>query len=124
MGWRLGFSVFIAAVGFLAFAQQEEVSSRYPKMREGEIFTINLTPGSKKLVISFTGKPHIELGPERILVFGREILPGGKVRDLKIKPVGEGFEILEPTSLKKTLEIEVHDKTSDGKKEVIKLEPK
>jgi len=106
------------------FAQKEDLNARDPRLNEGSLFTVSLTPKSKKVVVSVAGQPHVELGPDRVMLFGREVLSAGKTRTLTIRPAGDGFEIVEPLDVKRTVEIDVQDKSDKKKKETFKFDSK
>gem|GEM_PF-6949611 len=106
----------------VAFAQTENLDAKYPRLNEGQIFTIQFAPVGRKLTVSLAGKPGVELAPGKVLVFGREILRNGKERKLEIRPSGQKFEIAEPSSKDTPVEIEIRDPHDTGKKEVFRLE--
>ncbi|MGE3684314.1 MAG: hypothetical protein AB7G93_21550 [Bdellovibrionales bacterium] len=97
-----------------AHAQKEDLNARDPRLNEGTMFTVNFNPKDKRVVVSLVGKPHVELGPERVIVFGREVLAGGKSKKLTIRPAGEDFEIVE--TLDSKVEIEAQDRADKTKK--------
>lgn len=110
-------SVFIAG----AQAQTEDLNARDPRLNEGKLFTVTFTPKAKKIAVSLAGKPQAELGPDRVVVFGREIRSNGEARTLTVKPSAEGFEIVEPVDANQPVEIEVRDRQNSKKKETFRF---
>ena len=105
-----------------AYAQKENLNVRDPRLNEGSLFTISLTPADKRIVIAVAGKPQAELSPDHVVVFGREIMAGGKKRELTIRPSGVHFEILNASEIKNPVEIEVQDRADTKKKETFRIQ--
>ena len=117
------FMIFSMTASLCAHAQKEDLSARDPRLNEGSMFTVRLTPAERRVVVSLAGKPQAELGPDRIVVFGREILPNGQSRKLTVRPSDEGFEIVDLKDSKRSLEIEVQDRSDNKKKETFRFGP-
>src|SRR5690606_4412102 len=99
VGFITGIFIVMSMFAQVGFAQTEDLNVRDPRLQEGKMFTVKLSPASKQLVVSFVGKPQVELGPDRVMVFGRERLAGGQYRKLKIRPTGSQFQIMDSVDL-------------------------
>ncbi len=101
-------------------AQSENIDVRDPRLNEGQMFTVKLTPADRRIEVSVVGAPAALLGPERIEIFGREV-HSGKTKTLTIRPSGEAFEIVERLNLGVPIELDVRDK-ENKKKETFKFD--
>ncbi|MGE4130758.1 MAG: hypothetical protein AB7F86_03925 [Bdellovibrionales bacterium] len=88
----------------------------------GKIFTVKYTPGARKIEIGLVGKPAVVMDPNKITVMGRVFSSNSKSTDLKVKPAGGHWEILNPIEESDTLELKVEDKTNK-KTETLKIAP-
>lgn len=112
--------LFMTVLGALsAQAQKEDLNVRDPRLNEGQLFTVKLTPKSKLLEISFAGQPAVHLGSDRVEVFGRE-LHGSESRELTIRPAGPDFQIVERLDPSAPIEFDIRDK-KNKKKETFKF---
>ena len=119
---KLILALVISFVGWCAFGQPEDLNARDPRLNEGSLFTIQFSPGDKKISVALAGKPGVELSAGKIIVLGREISTSTKTRRLEIRPSGSQFEIVDPLPKGKAVEIEVMDVKDKDKKETFRID--
>jgi hypothetical protein len=88
--------------------------------KTGEVFSLKITPGSRRLDITLAGTPAATLDPEKLSVFGKIYPLKGESKTLRIEARNGYFEILDKIEDKATIEIEVKDK-STSKTETLRL---
>jgi hypothetical protein len=124
---KAGFVKFMFTFIFVIFAstavgQPEDLNSRDPRLNEGSLFTIQFSPGERKIRVSLAGKPGVELSSGKVMVFGREISGGKENRTLEIRPTGSQFEIVDQLPKGKAVEIEIRDIKDKNKKESFRID--
>lgn len=92
--------------------------------KTGQIFTLKLIPGQKRLEVRLAGTPAAQLDPGRLEIFGRVIKTGGgePIR-LKLQAAKDHFEIAEPIAPDADVEFQIKDKKTK-KSETLRLEQK
>lgn len=105
-----------------ASAQETDDPARPSLGKTGQLFTIKLTPKSKRLDIKLAGHEAASLDPGRLVVFGR-IVGDGETRVLRIEPAGGHFRILDEIEPGSQIEIEVKDR-STNKSEKLRVHSK
>lgn len=88
--------------------------------KTGEVFSLKITPQSRRLDIAFAGTPAVTLDPERLTVLGRVYPAEGQSKQLRIEARSGYFEILDKIDAKSTIEIEVKD-SATNKSETLRL---
>lgn len=121
MSWRFAILVWILTMSFIIRARAQEEDLKGLRFNEGKMFTLQIVPKSRKLVVSVVGKPAAEVEPGRVVILGKEINPKGETRTLQIRPSGAHFELVDKLSEKSQVEIEVKD-TKSQKSEVFQLQ--
>ncbi|HAG91623.1 MAG TPA: hypothetical protein DCL41_07110 [Bdellovibrionales bacterium] len=96
----------------LSFAQKENLDPmRFPKMQEGKLFTVKITPTGKKLDILVTGKKAATLEVSE-LGLTATLHSNGKVYQLSPKKnlEGEGYSMELPVKSKSRLKLDLQYK--------------
>jgi hypothetical protein len=88
--------------------------------KSGQVFTLKITPQSRRLDIALAGKPAVALDPKSLTVFGKVYPIKGEAQNLRIESRAGHFEILDQVDPESTIEIEVKDKTTN-KTETLRL---
>jgi hypothetical protein len=102
----------MAIVGHLSFAQETDDPSRPTMGSTGQLFTITITPKSRKLEISLAGKSAASLDPEKLIVLGKVFPVKGEPKALRIQTSEGHFELMDPIAPDSSLEFDVTDKAS------------
>jgi len=106
-------TMLIASLLFSLQAQEIGDDPARPSLgKSGQVFTLKLTPQSKRLEVSFTDKPFVTLEPDRLVVFGRVFPAKGKPKSLSIRAVGQNLELSEAIDPDATMEFEIKDKVT------------
>lgn len=106
----------------VAIGQISDDPSRPTIGQSGKIFTIQLTPKSKRLQVGVTGKQVLSIDPNEIIVAGKSYPKNGAPRVMSIVPVdGNAYEVKDSLDDVKHVEIEIKDKKSK-KSETFKIE--
>lgn len=113
--------LLVLLFSFGAWAQKENLNARDPRLNEGSLFTVHLVPGERKLTVKLAGKPGAELGPDRVVVLGREIRADGRMRDVTVRPSGSAFQIEAPADAN-SIELDVQDIVDKKRKETFRLD--
>ncbi|MCM2282489.1 MAG: hypothetical protein NDI61_11665 [Bdellovibrionaceae bacterium] len=91
----------------IGFAQTENLDARYPKLKEGQLFTVKLIPGAKELQVFLAGHKQAEV---RLTDVGFEAYvrgSGGKMKPLTATNKGTYFSIPAPTSTDSELRLKL-----------------
>jgi hypothetical protein len=113
MGMRITLLIVQILIHFSSYAQTLTDDPARPVLgKTGEIFTLKLTPYSRRLEITLVGTPAVTLDPERLTVFGRVVSNDGPPKTLRIQAAGGHFEILDKIEPNSSLEFDIKDKTS------------
>jgi hypothetical protein len=89
----------------------------------GQLFVIKFEPGSKRFSVALAGEPVAIIGPNRIIVRGRQVPANGQPKSLDIEPANGFFQILDSVDPHSSIEIEIKDR-SNQKSETFKVEMK
>ncbi len=115
------FALLLTSVSSKAMSPVEDDSTRPTIGRAGELFTIQFTPGSRKLTVGLAGKPALTVDSRKVTIFGRVLATKGETKSLTIVPVESHFEITGEMPEATPLEFEVKD-TKTKKSEKFRLE--